>query len=58
MDVDAFTYADRKYRVQFYGGTAKTVPKGVWTKIKSDEKATCYDNDVLGMPGCFVEFDL
>lgn len=58
VDVDAFCYADRKYRVQYRGGVTKTIPKGVWTKIKSDEKGTCYDNDLLGMPACFVEFDL
>lgn len=58
IDVDAFTYADREYRVQIRGGTARNVAKGVWTKISSTETAVCQDNSILNKPACFVDLDV
>lgn len=57
VDVDAFTYADREYRVQIRGGPARNVAKGVWTKIASSDTAICQDNSILNKPACFVDID-
>lgn len=57
IDVDAFTFADREYRVQIRGGTARNVAKGVWTKIASSDTAICQDNSILNKPACFVDID-
>lgn len=57
IDVDAFTYADREYRVQIRGGIARNVAKGVWTKIASSDTAVCQDNSILNKPACFVDID-
>lgn len=57
-DVDAFTFADQPYRVAIRGTDWNNQEKGVWTKIGSDELATCWDDIYLGGISCTVEWDI
>ena len=54
VDVDAFTYADRDYKIQWNSGRKYTLTKGVWTKIKSTQTALCKDINGDGTPECFI----
>jgi hypothetical protein len=56
-DVDGFTFADREYVVQVRGAKSRTIKKGVWTKVRNNELATCWDDAILGKVGCTVELD-
>ena len=54
IDVDAFCYHDRLYRIQWDGGRRQTLGAGVWTKIKSSQTALCKDVNGDGTPECFI----
>ncbi|MGH4011642.1 MAG: hypothetical protein ACRDTH_26340 [Pseudonocardiaceae bacterium] len=56
-DVDAFTYADRGYMLNFRGSQSWK-DKGVWAKIQDNERADCYLNRRFGVPQCYVDWDL
>ncbi len=56
IDVDAFTFNDRDYRLNFHG-TWSWQTKGVWTKIKNNEGAYCYTDWYFGVPYCSVVYE-
>jgi hypothetical protein len=57
VDVDAFTFNDRDYILDFHGNkTWKT--KGVWTKIRNNEGANCYTDWRFYIPICSVQYEL
>ncbi|MEV0321597.1 hypothetical protein ACIBKX_15780 [Streptomyces sp. NPDC050658] len=54
VDVDAFTFNGTSYGLRMYSDTApvQTRKKGIWTKIRGDEVATCKQK--YGRPECVV----
>ncbi|GAB1516884.1 hypothetical protein [Actinophytocola sp. KF-1] len=55
VDVDAFTYADREYLIDFHGKLSWQT-EGVWTRIRSWESAYCYTDPGFGFPTCLIKY--
>ncbi|MGH3861340.1 hypothetical protein [Actinokineospora sp.] len=56
VDVDAFTFADRNYMLNFHG-TLSWKTAGVWTKIQNTEGAYCRTDWNYGVPVCDVVWE-
>ena len=57
IDVDGFCYHDRGYKIQWEDGVHLDIAAGVWTKIRSDETASCEDINGDGTPECYIARD-
>ncbi|MEV7194498.1 hypothetical protein AB0N81_22205 [Streptomyces sp. NPDC093510] len=57
VDVDAVTFNSEAYILDFHGATTWKA-KGVWTKIRDNETATCGTDVGLGVPFCRITWDL
>ncbi|MEV0170374.1 hypothetical protein AB0I00_04475 [Streptomyces sp. NPDC050803] len=57
VDVDAVTFNSEDYILDFHGDQSwKT--KGVWTKIRDNETATCGTDARFGVPFCRISWDV
>jgi hypothetical protein len=54
IDVDAFCFHDRDYKIQWDDGVKVNIGKGVWTKIGSGQTALCKDINGDGKPECYI----
>lgn len=55
-DVDAFTFNDRSYLLDFHGKLSWR-KKGIWTQIRNNEGATCVTSSEYNLPVCTVYWD-
>ena len=56
IDVDAFTFTDRSYLLDFHGRMSWR-KKGIWTEIRNNEGATCVTSLDYNLPVCTVYWD-